>query len=301
MKKKLLTMLLAVCAAICLCFGFSACGESTETVTIERISLNKTELTLNVGGEETLTVALTPDNATNKTVAWSSSDPTIATVNSTGKITAVKEGAATITATTVNNKTATCNVTVSEAMVTAEQWTAAFSENNMSYTMIMTNNTAFPSLDYPFVGTAYDCSRGYIYYHEPMYNDYQPETYAIYTKEEDNFYEYTSLDGVSWTRKSLDEDEYDGILNNAEMYSKIFSDLADDYGSFTYADGKYTAADGIYLESGGMKVKEIIFENGKLKTVTMVLDHFDGVGSTTFYIEIGEAEIEIPINFTDAE
>lgn len=53
-----------------------------------------------------------PTNATNKTVTWSSSDPTVASVNSIGKVSAESAGTATITAKTVNGKTATCKVTV---------------------------------------------------------------------------------------------------------------------------------------------------------------------------------------------
>ena len=52
-----------------------------------------------------------PENATDKTVNWSSSDPSVASVDAGGKVTAVKEGSATITAKS-GGKTATCAVTV---------------------------------------------------------------------------------------------------------------------------------------------------------------------------------------------
>lgn len=78
------------------------------------LSLNKTVDTLNVGQADTLTATVTPDNATNKTVKWTSSDPSIATVDENGKVTAVKAGTATITATTQDgsNLSASCTVNV---------------------------------------------------------------------------------------------------------------------------------------------------------------------------------------------
>ena len=86
-----------------------------DTVAVTGVSLNKTSLSLSVGNSETLTATVAPSNATNKTVTWSSNKTNIATVSSSGKVTAVAEGTATITVTTSdNNKTATCEVTVTD-------------------------------------------------------------------------------------------------------------------------------------------------------------------------------------------
>lgn len=78
--------------------------------------MNKTTATLTVGATETLSATVAPADATNKSVQFTSSDETIATVTPVqGKVTAVKAGTATITATTSNGKTATCEVTVTAA------------------------------------------------------------------------------------------------------------------------------------------------------------------------------------------
>lgn len=71
---------------------------SKGVVNVSEIKLDKTELTLYEGDEETLTATVSPDDATDKTITWSSSDNTIATVES-GKVKAEKKGEATITAT----------------------------------------------------------------------------------------------------------------------------------------------------------------------------------------------------------
>lgn len=71
----------------------------TVTTKVEQITLNKTEGTLTVGNSVTVTATVTPDNATNATVNWTSSDEKVATVDSNGKVTAVAAGNATITAT----------------------------------------------------------------------------------------------------------------------------------------------------------------------------------------------------------
>ena len=75
------------------------------------ITLNKTTLELFVGNTDTLAATVAPDTATDKTVTWTSSDKNVVTVNN-GEIKAVGKGKATITAKTVNGKTATCEVTV---------------------------------------------------------------------------------------------------------------------------------------------------------------------------------------------
>ena len=79
---------------------------------IHSIALDKTELTLDRGTGDQLTVNIDPPDTTeDKTVVWSSSDPSVATVDSSGKVTGVKIGSAIITA-KVGAHTALCNVNV---------------------------------------------------------------------------------------------------------------------------------------------------------------------------------------------
>jgi len=98
--------------------NFKPKGQQTE-VPVTGVTLNKTATTLTVGGTETLTAAVAPANATNKTVTWESSNPGVATVVN-GKVTAVKAGTAVITAASAADKTkkASCTVTVKAAAST---------------------------------------------------------------------------------------------------------------------------------------------------------------------------------------
>lgn len=90
--------------------------ESAVTVVdVESISLNKSEISLNVGGTETLTATVLPENATDKTVTWETSNTEVATV-ANGVVTGVAKGEATITA-KAGDKTATCKVSVNETVV----------------------------------------------------------------------------------------------------------------------------------------------------------------------------------------
>lgn len=103
--------------------AFVACQPKDTTVYVESVKLDQTAVTLNVGETVTLTATVLPENAATKTVTWSSSDESVATV-ANGKVTAVKIGNATITVkTTDGEKTATCAVTVK-----AIDWTAVYTE-----------------------------------------------------------------------------------------------------------------------------------------------------------------------------
>ena len=84
--------------------------DEDEDKAVTGVKLNKTELTLEIDASETLTATVSPEDASDPTVTWKTSDDKIVTVVN-GKVTAVKVGTATITA-TAGEKSATCEVTV---------------------------------------------------------------------------------------------------------------------------------------------------------------------------------------------
>jgi len=102
-------------------------------VAVTTVSLSPTTASLNVGGTQQLTPTVLPSNATNKSVTYSSNNTSVATVNTSGLITAVANGTATITVTTVDgSKTSTCTVTVTTApsggsyYTIKNRWTGAY-------------------------------------------------------------------------------------------------------------------------------------------------------------------------------
>lgn len=131
------------------------------SVAVTSITLSATEATINVGATEALAVtAVTPDNATDKTVTWSSSDKAIATVADDGVVTAVAAGTATITATANDGSgvTATCSVTVLALFSVSADTKVIFSPGNLQYNSSeATYKWRFAEHQYDYVG-AWDTS-----------------------------------------------------------------------------------------------------------------------------------------------
>ena len=102
----------------------ATCGDVSATCTVtvsprlvESIKLDHSKWIGMVGESFVISVTVIPDNATDKTVIWNSSDLEVATVDETGLVTAVKPGTAIITASAANGLTSTCEVTVLPILV----------------------------------------------------------------------------------------------------------------------------------------------------------------------------------------
>jgi len=133
MKRKLVAILTLCIVAILSMIGLTACDTSIKAT---GITLNKTSISLFVGDSATLTATITPDDTTDKTITWTTSDDEVATV-ADGDVLAVGEGSATITATTANGKTATCVVTVQ----TSAMWFNTMQEESGTYKKTVSSQT----------------------------------------------------------------------------------------------------------------------------------------------------------------
>lgn len=91
----------------------SAITVTTANVPVTGVSVSPTSATINAGSMQQLTATVAPANATNKNVSWSSNNNAVATVSSSGVVSGVAAGSATITVTTQDgNRTATSVITV---------------------------------------------------------------------------------------------------------------------------------------------------------------------------------------------
>ena len=83
----------------------------------EGITISAADMTLEEGASGQLTAEIRPEDATDKTLTWTSGDTAVAVVDETGKVTAVAAGSTVITVSTANGKTAECTVTVVHKLV----------------------------------------------------------------------------------------------------------------------------------------------------------------------------------------
>jgi uncharacterized protein YjdB len=93
-----------------------SCEKTPEEITVSSLSLSQSSMEMLIGETMQLSATVQPSNATNKTVMWASTNPSVASVDQSGKVTALAEGKATITA-SAGGKSATCLVNVSKKYI----------------------------------------------------------------------------------------------------------------------------------------------------------------------------------------
>lgn len=126
--------------------GFTIYQDEKQVKNVENITLNESNKTIKKGESTTLIAEITPNDATNKEVIWSSSNENVATVSEKGIVTAVSKGEAIITAKTVDGeKIAECKITVDGDIPKEDE---VYYENNQN-----TDNTKI-SITSPTITTA---------------------------------------------------------------------------------------------------------------------------------------------------
>ncbi len=233
----------------------ATCSVTVDPVHVSGVSLNKSSTTITVGGTEQLTATVAPADATNKSVTWSSSDGSKATVSG-GLITAVAAGSATVTVTTVDGAhAATCAVTVSNVPThnitfnanggtgtTAAQVVAEGSAANL-------NANAFTWAGHIFAGWATSPTGGVVY------NDKQSMTmgssdvalYAVWTASSSLLIHYdfgsqncndTSGNNINGTASNISyvsdgSGGYAASFNGSSSYITLPNNTVSNHTSFT--------------------------------------------------------------------
>ena len=121
--------------------------DGTYVIPVTGVSLDESSITLDVGGNQTLTATVTPEDATNKKVRWSSDNEDVATVSEDGVVTAVAGGTAVITATTHDGLfTASCTVTVNAPATAPNIITDTLPDGKVgeAYSQTLTANSTTP-------------------------------------------------------------------------------------------------------------------------------------------------------------
>ena len=117
------------------------------TIAVTDIKINENVTNMEEGENKKLTTIITPDNATDKNITWKSSDKSIATVSTTGEVTAKKYGTVDITATSTNGKTSTIKINIKESPKTENSAiinTSSTNKNNITNTTTNSNEDSNP-------------------------------------------------------------------------------------------------------------------------------------------------------------
>lgn len=117
------------------------------TIAVTDIKINENVTNMEEGENKKITTIITPDNATDKNITWKSSDESIATVSTTGEVTAKKYGTVDITATSTNGKTSTIKINIKESPKTENSAiinTSSTNKNNTTNTTTNSNEDSNP-------------------------------------------------------------------------------------------------------------------------------------------------------------
>ena len=288
--KKFSRLLLCIVCALAIGAAFAACGPTAAEVT--GVALDKTALTLTVGGTETLKATVEPAEVEDKSVEWSSSDTAVVTVGA-GMVTAVKAGSATITVKTKSGgKIATCAVTVVQAKLTEEQWKKAvedtLSAGNLTVKVVQARGEERYETE-----AKYDKEGGKIWSKGELGASWS-ERYIV--KGETEVCDYTKdVESGKWNLSTGDIDGFDGNIESWEGIGDGVRQMTVDliplaeYKDITFESGVYSFCVTVDGADGITPCYKVTVDSGYLTQIDI---------SIKMDAEEGEEPSTIAANFT---
>lgn len=246
--------------------GFVSCSKDDDdaiaNVPVENVAFNVSTAELEIDGDADkatikLTVTVTPENASDKSVIWKSSDAEVATVSSDGVVTAVNVGTATITvaAKDGSGKKATCTITVKKAGPTITAGTATRTGNvSVNWIQLWKNGPKFA--EYNVGATSATEEGGYYCWGKSIDKDphaaYKGGTDAL-TGDDDTA---TNLWGSAWRMPT--QAELQALLANCDVEWTAVNGVN---GHKFTGKGDYTS-NSIFLPAAGYSYGDNVLDQG---------------------------------------
>ena len=276
-------------------------SENEPPVKVTKITLDQTELSLEVGAKATLNATVEPIDATIKSVVWSSSNSEVATVNPvTGEIVAIADGTAVITATSSSNKevSASCTVTVGKNEPVAPKAFVSRIERVVNFwASIPTDERYDQDATFTFEYDNSDRVTSYTVDIRPIHPDHKPNRLV-------STIDYSSPDHLTiqdnWT--DTGRESYKATLNEKGFITECQSSPnAHDATSGTYYIFKleYNAEDRISRLSYNDYWNTFVYKNGVLSggTFTDGDETYEESGMEIYFSDIANDKMNIDLNY----
>ena len=255
----IIILLFALLSALAACEKLGTLIDETE-IPVTGVSLNKTQASLLLGGSEQLVATVTPQDASNQNVTWTSSNASAASVTSSGLVTGNAAGTADIVVTTQQKGfQATCKVTVTEAPLGSTVAAPSFSLNGGTYaqsqTVTLQSDTAGASFKYTTDGSDPKTSPTAVEGNSVFVS--MPITIKAYAfsgsaySEVSTSFAYTITSGIVFVSPQ-GNDTYQGTVKFPKKTIASGIALADSL----FATGEVRVAQGVYTINSQIDLKE---------------------------------------------
>ncbi len=261
---------------------YATCRVSVEAATIDvsNITLDKTSVILNAGESIQLNAYISPSSATDKSVSWTSDNTSVATVSSNGLVSAKSAGVSQITASTTNNLSAVCTITVEEKKIgEPTQWSGHY---KVSSSHVVNNPTRVYQDDFDMTIE----EKNGVCYITSMFGD----DLTLYN--DGGFKLHDNGDGTA----TIDISYYDILRytdNNSPLYviyvlDETIDDWTDSWILKMNEDGSISIGE-FYIVAFFWNENEEIWKNGQLEAL-----YFDMIASTDTANGISNTDVLMP-------